>query len=296
MRQGANITLAALAGATTALNLESGTALAMTLENQLDLEAMGAAGMNALQSMMEKAGPTLGATGPQYKFDFEEGGYISQPGTPGMQWELLKDNQLGDLEWTDAFDQRHSLNLGSEESVTVWSPVVDGTFVWYYGGEKQEQKSLNADQCKWAKLVVEKLSEGVKTTTTCYSFPGVDPLWYEFDFFFEEDVVFGGDFDDRYDLLSRLIDSGVDSTEAILKIIDDIDSQCRDYNKSQHVGLDYQVATNWPEGLEHTVATEGGFGEKNKITTHEFNVPAAVYRFKDYFNQEHTIYYPQNSC
>ena len=138
MRQGANITLAALAGATTALNLESGTVLAMTIENQEDYDA----GMNALLSMMEEAGPTL----------------------------------------------------------------------------------------------------------------------------------------------------------STLSATDDIESECGNDNKAQHVGLDYQVATNWPEGLEQTVTAEGGFGEKNKITTHEFDVPAAVYRFKDYFYEEHTIDYPENSC
>ena len=150
----------------------------MTIENQPALEAEEPEGTDALQSMIDEAGPTSTAltfTGPKYKFDFEEGGYISNPGTPGMQWELFKDHKLEDIEWTDAFDQKHSLNLGSEDSVTVWSPVRDDTFVWYYGGEKQEQKSQNAEQCKWVKLVLEKYGVGLRATTTCYSFPEVDP-------------------------------------------------------------------------------------------------------------------------
>ena len=104
-------------------------------------------------------------------------------------------NDLGNasdtFKWTDAFGMEHSVTFNNEESITLWTPVKQGTFNWSFG-ERQESTVVEADwepepptdpekkrwrgaqltpnRCGWMKLTLQKQGDAV-VNLYCYNYP-----------------------------------------------------------------------------------------------------------------------------
>ena len=99
-------------------------------------------------------------------------------------------NDPGTFKWTDAFGMEHSVTFNNEESITLWTPVKEGTFNWSFG-ERQESTVVEADwkpepptdpekkrfslqfepnKCGWMKLTLQKQGDAV-VNLDCYDFP-----------------------------------------------------------------------------------------------------------------------------